>query len=654
MKKTKENPKKTSPSINKKKLKNVSDLRAYRERLEAARAQNAAPSVWVCGGTGCLANGSRDVLSALETAARGIASAAQIGLRIEHAGCHGQCERGPVVEIEPKGWIYHGVKPSDAREIIEKSVLGDTPIARLSPLKNDVDAPTSDRVPFSALQTKRVLARMGHTDPRSIDDYISQGGYRALEKAFASMSPEAVCEAVTRSGLRGRGGGGFPTGAKWESCRRAATSPNETDPKDKNVKYVLVNGDEGDPGAFMDRSLMEGDPHSVLEGLILGAYAVGATQGFFYIRNEYPQSLANIDRALADARALGLLGEDILGTGFSFDAQVCRGGGAFVCGESTALMASIEGRSGTPRVKYVRSTEKGLWELPTVLNNVETWANVPQIVLEGAETFRSIGTEGSPGTKILALVGKVENTGLVEIPMGTTLRRIIYDIGGGVKKGRAFKAVQTGGPSGGCLPADALDLGVDFDTLERAGSMMGSGGMIVMDDRTCMVDVARYFTSFLVGESCGKCAPCREGLVKMRQVLADIACGRGQPGDIDLLERDSRALADTALCGLGQSAPNPVLSTIRHFRDEYEEHVRERFCRAGVCSGLYAAEISNACVSCGLCKKICPQNAISGERQKTHAVDPHACVGCGACLDVCPVNAISPARRSLPCAPCTP
>jgi len=611
-------------------LNSASDLRELRSRL----VSEARPRpVWVCAGPGCLAGGSAKVLEAFRAELTRRNLAAELHWVAEPAGCHGMCERGPLVEVGEERIVYQKVRPEDVPEIVEKTLLGGAVVERLTyrdPASREHRV-HAEEIPFYALQRRRVMARMGRTDPTSIEDYLRTGGYSALEKALFGMTPEEVLRAVTDSGLRGRGGGGFPTGTKWDSCRRASGEP----------RYVLANGDEGDPGAFMDRSLMEGDPHAVVEGMILGGYAIGASEGIIYVRNEYPLSVRHLREAIRAACELGLLGDRILGTELSFHLDVCRGGGAFVCGESTALMASIEGRPGTPRVKYIRSTERGLWDKPTVLNNVETWANVPLVVLEGAEAFRSVGTEGSPGTKVFSLVGKAKHTGLVEVPMGTTLRQIIFDIGGGVIRDRAFKAVQTGGPSGGCIPESLLDLPVDFDRLGEAGSMMGSGGMIVMDDRTCMVDVARYFVDFLAEESCGKCVPCREGLKYMQALLADLCSGRGRPGDVERLREAAEALGDTALCGLGQSAPNPVLSTLRYFPEEYEEHERQGFCRAGVCHGLYVARVeASKCVGCAACAKVCPAGAVEGSPKAAHRVDPAKCVSCGACLDACSFGAI--------------
>jgi len=446
------------------------------------------------------------------------------------------------------------------------------------------------------------------------------------------MTPEGVIDEVKKAGLRGRGGGGFPAGVKWESCRRAHGAP----------KYVIGNGDEGDPGAYMDRSLMEGNPHSVLEGMIIGAYAIGASEGYIYVRNEYPLAVLHLTLAIAAAKEAGLLGKNILGTDFSFDIHINKGGGAFVCGESSALFASIEGRAGEPRAKYIHAVEKGLWDKPTCLNNVETWANVPIIINQGAETYASVGTEGSKGTKIFSLVGKINNTGLVEVPMGITLREIVYDMGGGIPNGRKFKAVQTGGPSGGCIPERLLDLPVDFDKLTEVGSMMGSGGMIVMDDRSCMVDVAKYFLAFLQEESCGKCVPCREGVRRMREILEDICAGRGKEGDVELLEHISTGVADGSLCALGGSAPNPVLSTIRYFREEYDAHIRDHRCPAGVCKALITYSVNaEKCTGCGMCVKVCPVQAATGEKKKPHSINNDLCTRCGACIESCKFDAIT-------------
>lgn len=491
--------------------------------------------------------------------------------------------------------------------------------------------PTINEVPFYQKQLRIALRNCGTIDPENIYEYISQGGYYSLYRALSSMSPEEIIEEVITSGLRGRGGGGFPTGRKWLSCRKAHG----------DIKYVICNGDEGDPGAYMDRSLMEGDPHSIIEGMIIGAYAIGAREGFIYVRNEYPLAVANLQKAVNQAREVGLLGEDIFKSGFSFDIKIVRGAGAFVCGESTALMTSIEGKAGEPRAKYIHTVEQGIWNRPSNLNNVETWANVPVIIARGGKWFAGIGAKHSTGTKVFSLVGKINNVGLVEVPMGISLKEIVYDIGGGIPGGKAFKAVQTGGPSGGCIPADMIDLPVDFDSLWEAGSMMGSGGMIVMDENTCMVDIARYFFDFLVSESCGKCVPCREGVYQIYEILHDICHGKGKKGDIELLESMGKAIADGSLCALGGSAPNPVLSTLRYFRDEYEAHINKKKCPAHVCRALIKYEIlEEKCTGCGVCAKKCPVECISGERKKVHLIDQKKCIKCGTCKEVCKFDAI--------------
>lgn len=613
-------------------------LTRYREELRESLSGNH-PRVRVCGGPGCLASGSKAIFETFLEEARKLGMDLETTLDVSQTGCHGFCQRGPLVMVDPGDIFYERVKISDVREILEKTVRDGRVVKRLLHREKgkSVSARRPGDIAFYSRQEKRVLGNSGIIDPLDLDQYIAGGGYEGLQTALA-MSPDEVIRMITESGLRGRGGGGFQAGVKWKSCRES----------DSPVKYVLANGDEGDPGAFMDRSLMEGDPHSLIEGMAIGAFAMGAEKGFIYVRHEYPLAVKKLMLAIEQAREAGLLGKGILGTDFSFDLEICKGGGAFVCGESTALMASIEGRAGVPRVKYIRSTTRGLWDDPTILNNVETWANVPLILRHGGAWFREMGTEGSPGTKVFSLVGKVKNTGLVEVPMGITLREIIYDIGGGVQKDRPFKAVQTGGPSGGCLPEDCLDLPVDFDSLLDRGAMMGSGGMIVMDDRTCMVDVARYFTTFLAEESCGKCVPCREGLKQMQQILQDLTSGKGRPGDTDLLESMAESLKDTALCGLGQSAANPILSTLRYFRHEYEEHEKEGFCRSGVCTGMFAAGIDpKRCRSCSACVKVCPAGAISGNPTEPFRVDPEKCVSCGACLDACPFNAIEAVRKEV-------
>ncbi len=494
------------------------------------------------------------------------------------------------------------------------------------------NVPTIKEIPFYTKQVKIATRNCGLIDPESIDEYIAKGGYFSLFKALTGMKPETIVEDVIASGLRGRGGGGFRTGIKWKSCREA----------EGKIKYVICNGDEGDPGAYMDRSVMEGDPHSVIEGMIIGAFAIGAHEGYIYVRNEYPLAVQNLGTAIANARACGLLGGNILGSGFDFDIRISKGAGAFVCGESTALMASLEGTAGEPRAKYIHTVEHGLWNRPSNLNNVETWANVPAILARGSQWFAGIGAKTSTGTKVFSVVGKINNIGLVEVPMGTPLRDIVYEIGGGIPGGKKFKAVQTGGPSGGCIPEKLIDLPVDFDELWKSGSMMGSGGMIIMDEKTCMVDIARYFIEFLESESCGKCVPCREGVRRMRDILEDICGGKGQEGDVELLEQMSKAIIDGSLCALGGSAPNPVLSTIRYFREEYEAHIRDRRCPAAVCKALIEYSIDpEKCTGCGVCLKKCPTKCITGEKKKPHTIDKTKCIKCGACYESCKFDAIT-------------
>jgi len=604
-----------------------------RRKPERAVAWMSDRKILICCGTGCIANGSKKVEAAFRGQLASMGDKISVEPFIKCTGCNGLCEKGPIVKLEPDDIAYYHVKPEDVPEIITKTVIGGETVDRLLYL----DPNTKKRVralkdsEFIKRQTKIALRNIGEIDPANIDDYLAAGGYKALRRAITEMTPEEIVDEIKKSGLRGRGGGGFPTGKKWEASMAV----------DKFPKYILCNGDEGDPGAFMDRSIMEGDPHTVIEGMIIAAVALSARNGYIYIRDEYGLALENMHRAINDAKAANYLGENILGSDHSFDLEIVRGGGAFVCGESSALMTSIEGKVGEPRAKYIRSSESGLWGQPTVLNNVETWANVPMIILHGSQWFSGIGTETSKGTKVFSLVGKVKNTGLVEIPMGVTLRELIFDIGGGTIGRKKFKAVQTGGPSGGCIPESLLDLPVDFDNLESAGSMMGSGGMIVADERTCMVEFARYYVSFLAEESCGKCVSCREGIRQMLKILTDICEGRGEEGDLALLETISETVIEASLCALGKTAPNPVMSTLQYFRDEYEEHIRDKRCRAGVCKALTEFQIdSAACTGCGLCKRDCAPCAISGERKGPHSIDQDKCIKCGNCIDVCNFGAV--------------
>lgn len=584
--------------------------------------------ILVCCGTGCLANGAQAVVDAFSAAISGDGSIS-VKPAVKKTGCNGFCENGPIVTIHPDNITYYKVRPADVSEIIKS--LDGAPVERLLYRDDSGNAVCSrEENPFYAAQYKIALRNTGRIDPSSIQDYLDRGGYKGLEAAL-SMSPEEVIEQIETSGLRGRGGAGFPTGRKWRSCREVPS----------DIKYMLCNGDEGDPGAFMDRSILEGDPHSVLEGLIIGAYAIGARYGYFYIRDEYGLALSHMEEAIASARRSGFLGKNILGSDFHFDCEIVRGGGAFVCGESSALMSSIEGKPGEPRVKYTRSVEKGLFDQPTVLNNVETLANVPYILVHGGASFAKLGTEGSKGTKVFSLVGKVNRTGLVEVPMGATLRHLIFDIGGGIRDGGKFKGIQTGGPSGGCIPEELLDLEIDFDTLKANGSMMGSGGMIVMDETTCMVELSRYYLSFLAGESCGKCTPCREGLRCMLDILTRITEGHASMKDLDLLEDLAYTVKEASLCELGRTAANPVISTLTWFRDEYEAHIREHRCPAGVCTALIRYRIDpEKCKGCGLCGKKCPAGAIHGERKLPYRINPDSCIKCGLCRHTCKFDAI--------------
>jgi NADH:ubiquinone oxidoreductase subunit F (NADH-binding)/(2Fe-2S) ferredoxin len=632
------------------KIKTREDLDALkRQGLESLYPDN--PKITVGMATCGIATGARKVFDALSEEVE----KKKLDVVLARTGCIGFCQKEPLVDILSPGReriYYKEMTPENALQLLngpsvdqgknnwalfrmegEENLIEGKKISyadsHARKVKNEI--PLYQDLPFFEKQVKVALRNCGFIDSERIEEYIAKGGYYALLTVLSDMEPEEVIEEVKRSGLRGRGGGGFPTGVKWASCRHAKGEP----------KYVICNADEGDPGAYMDRSILEGDPHSIIEGMIIGAFAIGSHEGFIYVRNEYPLAIEKLKIALAQAGEYGLLGEDILGTGFRFHIRINRGGGAFVCGESTALMASLEGKVGEPRAKYIHTVEKGLWEQPSNLNNVETWANVPAVIARGADWFSSIGTEKSKGTKVFSVVGNINNTGLVEIPMGISLREIIYDIGGGIPGDKLFKAVQTGGPSGGCIPEELIDLPVDFDQLTEAGSMMGSGGMIVMDENTCMVDVAKYFVDFLREESCGKCVPCREGIKRMHEILADIAAGKGREGDIELLEDIGFILKEGALCALGSTAANPVLSTIDYFRGEYDTHIREKRCPAGVCRELVTYSISaEKCTGCGRCVKACPAEAIVGEKKQPHSLDVEKCIKCGSCFEVCKFDSV--------------
>lgn len=630
-------------------MKSITELNALRESLKdymkirmpeknvpVTPVDRTRPGVQkhilVCGGTACVASNSVKLQEAFQKALEDNGLSAAV--KLIQTGCHGFCENGPIVTIYPENTFYVHVKAGDAKDIVEQHIMKGEVVESLLYMDpvTETRVETNDEVPFYKKQVRRVLARCGLVDPENINEYIAMDGYQGLAKAL-TMEPQAVIDEVVASGLRGRGGAGFPTGKKWQFCRNA--------PGDK--KYIICNADEGDPGAFMDRSVLEGDPHSVLEGMCIGGYAIGADEAYIYCRAEYPLAIHRLEVAIKQAEEIGLLGDNILGSGFNFKIHIKKGAGAFVCGEETALIASIEGRRGTPSPRPPFPANSGLWGKPTNNNNVETWANVASIIRNGAAWFNSIGTKTSPGTKVFALTGKINNTGLAEVPMGITMREIIFEIGGGIPNGKAFKAVQIGGPSGGCLPEAMLDTPVDFDSLSGIGAMMGSGGLVVMDETTCMVDVAKFFVTFTQAESCGKCAPCREGTKRMLEILVRITKGQGTRRDFDLLQDLANNIKLSALCGLGQTAPNPVLSTIRYFGDEYKAHIENKECPAGVCADLLHYVISDECKGCGLCARNCPVHAISGQPKEKHVIDPQRCIKCGVCMSKCPFKAVKKA-----------
>lgn len=614
----------------------LDDLRAvYRHSIEQEKKR-----ILVCGGTGCVSSGSLDIFERLKQLMqdRGIACSVELqkephqdSVGLKKSGCHGFCEMGPLVRIEPFGYLYVKVQFSDCEEIVDRTILKGEHIERLAYQRDGVMYRRQEDIPFYKKQTRMVLEHCGHIDATSILEYIGIGGYEAFEKALFDMSADDIIAEISDSNLRGRGGGGFPTGKKWSQVRR-----NQAD-----KKYIVCNGDEGDPGAFMDRSIMEGDPHRMLEGMMIAGIACGADEGYIYVRAEYPMAVMRLRTAIEQAEQLGLLGDHILGTDFCFRIHISRGAGAFVCGEGSALTSSIEGKRGMPRVKPPRTVEHGLFDKPTVLNNVETYANVPIIIRKGADWYKTVGPENSPGTKAFALTGNIVNTGLIEVPMGATLRDVIFDIGGGMRDGGTFKAVQIGGPSGGCLITADLDLPLDFDSLKKAGGMIGSGGLVVMDEKTCMVEVARFFMNFTQNESCGKCVPCREGTKRMLEILERIVAGEGRDGDIELLEELADTISSTALCGLGKTAALPVISTIKNFRAEYEAHIYDKKCPAGACQKLKRIYIDpDLCRGCSKCSRVCPVSAISGQIKSAFVIDSGKCIKCGTCIDACAFHAI--------------
>ncbi len=620
-------------------IKNREELKKFRKAAAAAYEAQSKKLI-VCGGTGCVAGGSLKIHDRLKELLEQQGIGVEVELQkephdgsvgLKKSGCHGFCEMGPLLRIEPQGWLYTKVKLEDCEEIIEKTVKAGECIDRLVYKKDGKVYEKQDDIPFYKQQTRVVLEHCGKIDADSVSEYIAIGGYSAFEKVLFDMTGDEIVDEISKSNLRGRGGGGFPAGRKWAQVK-AQSEPQ---------KYVVCNGDEGDPGAFMDRSIMEGDPHRMLEGMMIAGVACGASEGYIYVRAEYPLAVQRLKNAIAQSEELGLLGDNILGTGFSFRMHINRGAGAFVCGEGSALTASIEGKRGFPRVKPPRTVEHGLFDKPTVLNNVETYANVPSIITKGADWFLSIGSENSSGTKAFALTGNISNTGLIEVPMGTTLRKIIFDIGGGMRGGGEFKAVQIGGPSGACLTKEHLDLPLDFDTLKKVGAMIGSGGLVVMDSDTCMVEVARFFMHFTQNESCGKCIPCREGTKRMLEILERIVAGEGKDGDIELLSELAETISATALCGLGKSASKPVISTIKNFRNEYEAHIYDKKCPAGACQKLKTISIDpELCKGCSKCARQCPVQAISGKIKEPFEIDLSKCIRCGSCITACAFHAI--------------